>query len=162
MNEVWKKHPRFMEYYEVSNLGRVRMLEHYDKLGRLYKEHILNARPHKNGKNRKDHYMRISLKRKSDSRYEDILLHRLVAEAFIPNIDNKLQVNHIDEDKTNNRADNLEWCTNKENHNHGTGHLRTTQHPNYIKSRKEISEKMKGIPKSLETRKKISETLKNK
>lgn len=41
MNEVWKKHPRFMEYYEVSNLGRVRMLEHYDKLGRLYKEHIL-------------------------------------------------------------------------------------------------------------------------
>ena len=38
MNEVWKKHPRFMEYYEVSNLGRVRMLEHYDKLGRKYQK----------------------------------------------------------------------------------------------------------------------------
>ena len=50
----------------------------------------------------------------------------------------------------------------KENHNYGTGHLRTTQHPSYIKSREELSEKMKGIPKSLETRKKISETLKNK
>lgn len=44
-----------------------------------------------------------------------------------------------------NRADNLEWMTNKENHNYGTGHLRTTQHPNYIKSRKELSRKTKFI-----------------
>lgn len=161
MNEIWKKHPRFMNYYEISNLGRVKMLEHYDKLGRKYKEHILNPRLHYNGPNRKDSYLRMTLRDK-DGINRDILLHRLVAEVFIPNQENKPQVNHIDEDKTNNRVDNLEWCTNKENHNHGTGHLRTTKHPNYIKSRKELSEKMKGIPKSFETRKKISESLKNK
>lgn len=123
-----------MDYYEVSNLGRVRMLEHTDSRNRTYPEHILNARSHYNGPNRKDYYLRITLKDKSGIG-RDILLHRLVAETFIPNPENKPQVNHLDEDKTNNKVDNLEWCTNKENHNHGTGHLRTTQHPNFIATR---------------------------
>lgn len=51
-------------------------------------------------------------------------IHRLVAEAFIPNEENQPMINHIDEDKTNNRADNLEWCTSEYNVNYGSGNER--------------------------------------
>jgi hypothetical protein len=53
------------------------------------------------------------------------LLHRIVAEAFIPNSKGLPQVNHKDEDKNNNNADNLEWCTNLYNRHHGTGYARS-------------------------------------
>lgn len=161
MKEVWMKHPKFSDIYEVSNFGNVRMLEHYDSLGRFHKEHLLKPRKHNNGKNRKDHYLRVMLKNKETNKFEDILLHRLVAEAFIPNPNNYPQVNHKNENKLDCSVSNLEWCTNKYNHNYGTGHLRTVEHPNYKKTR-ELMRKAYKNTKNYEDRKKKYKELKNK
>lgn len=69
-------------------------------------------------------YLKVSLSKegKVSKRY----IHRLVAEAFIPNPENKPEVNHIDENKQNNCVSNLEWVTEKENANHGTRTQRVT------------------------------------
>ena len=109
MEEIWK--PIGYEGYEVSNLGRVKSYK-YDKInGKIMK-------PYKNTKG----YLQIDLQldgRKRENRVH-LSIHRLVAIAFIPNPDNLPQVNHKDEDKTNNCVDNLEWCTNDYNAHYGT------------------------------------------
>ena len=63
-------------------------------------------------------YERVGLCK--DGKQKQIFVHRLVAEAFIVNPLNKPFINHKDEDKTNNRVDNLEWCTSSENNNYGS------------------------------------------
>jgi hypothetical protein len=109
MEEIWK--PIGYDGYEVSNLGRVKSYK-YDKInGKIMK-------PYKDTKG----YLQIDLQldgRKRENRVH-LAVHRLVAMAFIPNSDNLPQVNHKDEDKTNNCVDNLEWCTNDYNAHYGT------------------------------------------
>lgn len=110
MEEIWKDIKDYEGLYQVSNLGRVKS---------LYTNRILNPMKHTKG------YLRVRLYKNSVASNQRI--HRLVAEAFIPNPENKPQVNHIDENKTNNRVDNLEWVTNKENCNHGTRNERVSK-----------------------------------
>lgn len=113
--EIWKDIQGW-EGYQVSNWGRVKSCERVviDTLGRRqpFKETILIPQNDNRG------YLRVNLyKNKKMTHY---LIHRLVAEAFIPNDDNLPQVNHKDEDKTNNHVSNLEWCDSKYNMNFGT------------------------------------------
>lgn len=113
-SEIWKDITGYEGKYQVSNLGRIKSLPLRDGEG-WYKrpfEKILT--PVRDG----ELYYRVHLRRNGTNKR--ISVHRLVAEAFIPNPNGYKYVNHKDEDKTNNRADNLEWCSAKYNTNYGT------------------------------------------
>lgn len=105
--------------YQVSNFGRVRSLDRLDSICRCVKGHVLSLRLNNYG------YIRVSLTK--NGKTNTIPVHRLVAIAFIYNPENKRDVNHIDEDKTNNNASNLEWMTQKQNINYGTRNKRASK-----------------------------------
>lgn len=124
MNEEWRAVKGYEGLYEVSNLGNVRSLDHvweYVRNGVT----VLNPRKGKALKlqQRQHGYLCVQLHGRGGHKtrgFRTMSVHRLVAEAFIPNPLGLPEVNHLDEDKTNNRADNLEWCTHIENTNYGT------------------------------------------
>lgn len=126
MQEQWKPIEEFGNY-EVSNFGNVRSLNYgnTDKIKKI--KPLMDT----NG------YLKVNLY-KNKKLYRK-LIHRLVATAFIPNLDNKPQVNHIDGNKQNNAVSNLEWCTRIENIQHSweTG-LRNEE------TKKKMSEANKG------------------
>lgn len=109
MEEIWKDIEGYEGCYQVSNLGRVKSLGN----GKTHNssERILK------GNNIKGY---LVVKLSKEGKQKQYLIHRLVAQVFIPNPNNLLQVNHIDEDKTNNTVSNLEWCSAKYNMNYGT------------------------------------------
>lgn len=131
MEEIWRDIKGYEGKYQVSNLGRVKSLNY----NRTKKEKVLDFKPSKAG------YIIVRLCREGKSKPYQV--HRLVALHFIDNPNNYPQVNHKDENKTNNCVDNLEWCTQKYNNNYGTHNKR-------------VSESQKGKVISEETKKKMS------
>ena len=118
MEEIWKPIKGYEKYYEVSTFGNVRSLDRFIKCetifgnnknfikkGRLLKPRTSKSRGLETG------YYRVMLNGKNKC------VHKLVAEAFIPNPENKPQVDHIDGDVCNNKVFNLRWVTQKENNN---------------------------------------------
>lgn len=114
--EVWKNVVGYKGYYQVSNLGRIRTVGRV--VSACYKSRqFIQGRiicPNRFPKG----YLGCTLYKSGSQKLRYI--HRLVAEAFIPNPQNLPQVNHKDENKSNNRVDNLEWCTQEYNTNYGT------------------------------------------
>lgn len=108
--EIWKPKKDYEGLYEVSNFGRVKSLGNGNSNNS--KERILKPDTDRNG------YLKVLLYK--DGKRKKNLVHRLVAEVFIPNPDNLPCVNHKDENKTNNSVENLEWCTHEYNNNYGT------------------------------------------
>ena len=115
-NEEWRDVAGYEGLYQVSSEGRVKSLERtfINNSGRkrTVKERILKPGADRGG------YLRIDLC--ASGKQKMFSVHRLVCQAFHDNPENKLDVNHINENKTDNRACNLEWSTRKENCNHGT------------------------------------------
>ena len=112
MIEEWRPIEGYEGLYEVSNTGQVRSLDKYDSMNRFLRGRILRLFTDGLG------YLRAQLY--SNSKRKSFLVHRLVAQAFIPNPDNLPQVNHRDENPSNDNVDNLEWCDGKYNVNYGT------------------------------------------
>lgn len=110
MTEVWKDIPGYEGKYQVSNLGNVKSLN-YKRTG---EEKLLKAVDTANG------YCGVNLRSKT-SHKSLVNIHRLVGALFVPNPENKPQLNHINGIKTDNRAVNLEWCTASENQQHSVG-----------------------------------------
>ena len=118
--EIWRDITGYEGYYQVSSEGRVKSLERKNSYGRTVKERILK------GTQDKDGYLKIGLCG-STGKQKWFQVHRLVGEAFIQNPDENPQINHINEIKTDNRACNLEWCTSKQNINHGSRNERVAK-----------------------------------
>lgn len=138
MKEIWKEIPSFEGYYMVSNFGNVKSMERKVAMNKkgdlaLKKEKILSqAVCNKRG------YCRVQLHKMNKSKMR--LVHRLVAITFIPNPHKKSEVNHINGIKNDNRVENLEWCTPKENMFHAQ---KMNLIKNILKGEKTASNKLK-------------------
>lgn len=139
-DEIWQNIANFENLYQISNYGNVKSLN-YRKTG---KEQILKPTTNNDG-------YKLVLLYKNGSR-KTLSIHRLVANAFIPNPNNLPEINHIDRDKTNNTVENLEWCTHKENTdyrdltNKPVGHsILTKEEVKTIRKMKKIGEKCRKV-----------------
>lgn len=109
MQEIWKDIPGYEGKYQISNFGNVMSLH--------FKRSPTNKKLLKQTPDGKYGYLKVMLRDNGNDKM--CTVHRLVAEAFIPNPNNKPNVNHLDTNPKNNRVDNLEWCTQKENIQYG-------------------------------------------
>lgn len=157
MEEVWKDVVGYEGLYQVSNLGRVKSLSRLvdkGKYGTIYtKERIL--------KNQKVNVNYLFVILSKDGKHKNMTVHRLMAKAFLPNPYNLSDVNHKDENPSNNfiyvnkdgsvdyEKSNLEWCTHKYNCNYGTSKFRI------IKTRMKNNDVSEMVKKQKETKKRL-------
>lgn len=136
-DEIWKPIKGYEGLYEVSNYGRVKSLPRGKQWPYRQTHNNIRVQRIKNG------YWTVNLSKKNV--VKTYLVHRLIAEAFIPNPDNLPFINHKDEVRTNNNIDNLEWCTHQYNCNYGTARERQNitraNNPNDPAIRKLVGEK---------------------
>ena len=138
MIEDWKDIPGYEGLYVVSNNGRVMNV----RSGRVLRGIVNNLG-----------YIMVGLSK--SGKVKMISVHRLVAEAFIKNPDNLREVNHKDEDKSNNNVDNLEWCDRKYNVNYGS-------RMDKVRKTKELSGYWTGVSKTKDYHKKYWQENKDK
>lgn len=112
MMEIWKDIKGYEGLYQISNLGRIKSFLRFNGHKYINREKIL--------KWQNNNYPTVRLA--NNGQIKQYLVHRLVAETFIPNYENKPCVNHKNGNKKDNRADNLEWVTHKENTVHAYNH----------------------------------------
>lgn len=111
-DEVWRDIKGYEGFYKVSNKGNVHSVARISSQGKRCGGLTLKPQYDKDG------YLHVGLHKNGVMKTKKI--HRLVTEAFIPNPSKYLEINHKDENKTNNRVENLEWCTREYNMNYGT------------------------------------------
>jgi hypothetical protein len=129
MEEVWKPIEGTYGKYEVSNLGRV--MSKMQRNPRIMPQTIQRSGYH---------YVMLHVNNKPTCRR----VHRLVAQAFLPNPNNMKEVNHKDGNKDNNRADNLEWCTRSHNVKHSFDMGLKQPHRWTAEERQQIGERTKA------------------
>ena len=154
--ERWKPIKNYETRYEISNYGRVKSLAKYNRKSDIILTPTANVR---------DGRLSVCLCKDTKTR-QRISVHRLVAQAFIPNPNNYEEINHKDENPKNNNADNLEWCTRKYNMNYGTLPKRINEKNkkavvgrnehmqiklNYIREGQKYGYDSRGILKSIKT-----------
>ena len=127
-SEIWKDVVGYEGLYKVSNKGNIYSVARKDTIGRKCGGRTLAPRPHPDG------YLQVTLYKYGVRKHK--LIHRLVADAFIVNPKSFLEVNHLDEVKTNNELSNLEWCDTMYNVNYGTRNKRVGR---------KLSKKVKAI-----------------
>lgn len=137
MEEIWKNIKEY-DIYEVSNLGNVR-------------NKITNKQLYYSNSN--NGYLRVGLFK--DHKRTMYSIHRLVAETFIDNPENKPCINHKDCNKKNNKVDNLEWCTYKENNSYKNHNLKRKLSSALFELRKNYPNKKEIINKLQEVREEI-------
>lgn len=151
--EEWREIPGYEGLYKVSSYGRiiaqprtiVCKCKDGSEVTRYYQWRYVEPKPDKRN------YRYVSLRDK-DGNVTKISIHRLIATVFIPNPDNLPIVNHKDENPGNNRADNLEWCTNEYNLNYGTAPKRRGESISATRHADRIAEDNARMAKIIKTR----------